>query len=267
MPAYYCVVQFVPDTVRNERINIGVVAYSKTEKLSQFLQNWRRVKYLGGDEHFLRSVVDDISHMDVTDLTRIVDRWQNCVQITQPAPSLLDAGELLLDASKRFLVDPEITERAYRTKAEVRQRALSELKAAVSAQINRTAVNLLKRDEKLRGRFDSHVFDIAAKNGEVIFAADAISFQIPDAKSLQKTIDATAWAIDDVLKQRNDIPLTVVAAKPEEGNEVFDRAKSIYEGLGAEFVSEDQSQPWAQKMASLVNQNLPQWIRSQTPKE
>ena len=56
MTSYYTVVRYVPDVVRDERVNIGVIVFSDNEKRSQFLKNWGRVKSLGGNAKALRRV-------------------------------------------------------------------------------------------------------------------------------------------------------------------------------------------------------------------
>lgn len=256
MTSYYRVVQFVPDVVRDERLNIGVIAYSETETLCQFIKNWRRLRYLTGDVRFLKSVASKIEKMTVAELEECANRWRNCVQLSKPAASLLSTGDLLLDAAKRYLVDPEVTEKAYRTSADVRRKAKRELIEAIASHVSRAATKLLKSNEQIEGRYNKHAFDLSVKNGKVVFAANAISFQMPDQTTLIKTRDATAWAIDDVHRATSDLSLAVIVAPPVNDDTLFQEAKKMYEDLRAEVVIDRDLPAWAKRIAELVSKYL-----------
>lgn len=49
MSAYYTVVQYVPDPVTDERVNIGVIAFDRGVVRSRFLRNWRRIQQFGSE--------------------------------------------------------------------------------------------------------------------------------------------------------------------------------------------------------------------------
>ncbi len=56
MASFYTVVQYVPDPVTDERVNIGVIVAAEDTVQSRFLSNWRRVKQFGGTlESWLRT--------------------------------------------------------------------------------------------------------------------------------------------------------------------------------------------------------------------
>src|SRR6266700_2867713 len=47
MPTTYTVVQYVPDPIADERLNVGVIAVSGGRARSRFLTNWRRAERFG----------------------------------------------------------------------------------------------------------------------------------------------------------------------------------------------------------------------------
>jgi Protein of unknown function (DUF3037) len=55
MPGYYSVVQYLPDPVTDERVNIGVITYGDGGIRCRFLRTWTRVRMFGGEDvSFLR---------------------------------------------------------------------------------------------------------------------------------------------------------------------------------------------------------------------
>jgi len=45
MPSYYSVVQFLPDPIRDEKVNLGVLAYNDSGVLvSHFIRDWKRIR-------------------------------------------------------------------------------------------------------------------------------------------------------------------------------------------------------------------------------
>lgn len=267
MTTHYSIVQYVPDAIRDERVNIGVVAFSENQIESQFLTNWQRVKQFGGNERFLKDVARNLSRIEAGQFASLVNNWTQSVQFTKPAASLLSVEELLIDATRRYLVDPQVTQRAYRTHSEVVNQSVRALQQAVSQQISRPAARIVKKNVPFRGHFDSHQFDIGARNGQPIFGANAISFQSPQHETTRKTVDAVAWAIDDVRKEYAELPMAVVAAFPSAETPIFRKARQLYANLAVDLVDESHLAPWAQRMAGQVVEHLPRhlWEGGQAP--
>jgi hypothetical protein len=262
MKAYYSVVQYVPDVVRDERINIGVVAFSEGRVASQFLKNWQRVRKFGGDDVSLKDSAHELGHMSVPQIAHAIETWAHSIQLTPASPSLLSVEELLIDATRRYLVDVEVTERANRKHTQVAANAVGALKTAVQQRINPPAANFIKRKIPIQGTLDLHEL-FGAQNGDPVFGATAISFQSNKPELLKRAIDAVSWKLDDIRTADTGIPLSVVAALPRDGNhELFNRASAIYRELGAEVVEESNLAPWADRMAAKVEEHLPPYLFS-----
>ena len=81
-------------------------------------------------------------------------------------------------------------------------------------------------------------------NGVTYFAAQALSFELPDVALLKQNLDATAWSVGDVKEQNPDLPIGVVALHPLPGTETYpraieayERARIIFEGLDARVLA------------------------------
>jgi hypothetical protein len=58
MSSRYSVIQFIPDAIADERINIGVIAYGEGAIFVRSLQDWQRVRcFAGHDPSLLRDFV------------------------------------------------------------------------------------------------------------------------------------------------------------------------------------------------------------------
>src|SRR4051812_2171229 len=117
MPAYYTVVQYVPDPVRDERMNIGVIAFGDGAVRTKFVDSWQRVKAFG-EEHigFLRSFARKADRLTEEKIREIVESWHSSIQLSPPAGSLLSPQALLVDAASRYLRDPAPQHRRFRSR-------------------------------------------------------------------------------------------------------------------------------------------------------
>ena len=90
-------------------------------------------------------------------------------------------------------------------------------------------------------------------------ALAALSFELPDVALLKKSLDATAWGVADVLEHNPDLPIGVVALPPVQGGDAyrkaldaFERARKIFDGLGAKLLGEGELEQWAIPLTSRV---------------
>lgn len=83
MVSYYTVVQYYPDPIADERINIGVMAFGDGRVRSRFIQDWRRVEQFGGE---------DISFLH--DFARRAEAWEETT-LREPLYSTREPDELL----------------------------------------------------------------------------------------------------------------------------------------------------------------------------
>jgi hypothetical protein len=107
MTARYVVVQYVPDMVADERINVGVIVLAKGTVRLRFLRNWERVRHFaaGRDISFLQGLAGRLGGLDAPALLKMARRWAGCVRLTCPRASLLSPDDLLERAAGWFLGD------------------------------------------------------------------------------------------------------------------------------------------------------------------
>jgi Protein of unknown function (DUF3037) len=262
MPSRYSIVQYVPDLVSDERINVGVLVFEGNQVRSHFLRDWRRVRSFGGqDVGFLRKFarqVEDLGdpqikiEMDVDALTAEMlegapERWANSIQLTPLRASTLPADELLEQTSRRFLRErvPATRGRDRRAAASLASRHLLE---AVRGQGARKPELYVKRNLKVDGSLEDHHLDVALKNGKLRLGVLGLSFEARSPADVLKEISATAWTIDDV-RNAIKIPMAVIALLPKSRSKSYDRAERVFTGLGATLVPEDEISDWAKDAA------------------
>lgn len=268
MSAYYTVVQYVPDPVTEERVNIGVIAFAGDDVRARFVRDWRRVRQFGGEDvSFLRDLAKRAAEWSATEMQlpglgesvrldedgvrAIAVRWINSVQFTEPRGSLLDAKELLEDMAARYLRRPG-GKRAFRDRRAAASLVRTRIEAALKERRIDSWKALLKKNYVLKGNLDEHKFDVAAGNGQLVFAAHGLSFEGPVTREQEREIAETAWAVDDVRARLPKVPLSVVALPPKTASKTFDRARHVFGGLGAQVVTEDEVDDWAAGMAGLL---------------
>lgn len=269
MASRYLVVRYVPDAIKGEQINIGVVAYDASKVRARFLSNWERVRRFGGaDVSFLKEfakqfakgtspalLLPDLSadrHVDSARLEKMVGSWRNCIQLSEPRGSLLSCEALLDDMAPRLLAHKVSAEHRPRRRHEagllVRNRVRTTVKGAVGGE----AAEQLVDHGYLPGSHQAeHKLDAVVRNGVPYFAAHGISFEASEPGKLQTTANSIAWTIADVLSGPSAVPLGILALPPleEEGavSELYDTTKALYQELGATVLSEADFDTWVEQ--------------------
>jgi hypothetical protein len=255
MAAYFTVVQYVPDPIADERINVGVIVFENGKVRSRFVKNWVRARNFGHEDiQFLRTFAAEANTLDEKKIREIAHSWNHSIRLTQPIGSLLDAGALLADTAKRYLRIEALATKVYHGRSFVIGQTERTVKRALQDTIGREAAQLVRRHITIQGRSGDREFDIGADNGRPYFAARALSFQVPDTKMLHREVESTAWAVADVHKAEPRLPLAVVVLPPNSrhNREVFDEAIRDFQIARAKVVRQPELEEWATSMASVV---------------
>jgi hypothetical protein len=269
MSSKYSVVQFTPDLIAGERINIGVVVASGSDVRVRFLGDWGRVRQFYGQDvaflkHFARSMMKGASsqtvlsclanaHIDESAIASACESWTNSIQFTPLRASLKSADALLEEVAARFLSDAEHVTRAYRDRRVAASAAASKIRLALSQRVgNTSAESLLKKRHSLAGKLQEHKFDAVVANGIDYMAAQGISFEVPVSSTLHRETEALAWQITDVLSNSPGLPIAVVALPPKNTASDYDKSMQLYEEcadvyrkLGAQVEDENSIAKWA----------------------
>jgi Protein of unknown function (DUF3037) len=124
MTSWYSVIQYVPNPIAGELINIGVLVSDEQEVRVHFLQNWERVRCFGMSEdidllknfahkmqeatkEWLLFLGDRPSDLPVHErFVNLARGWMNGIQFTEPCGSQATVDQLLEDMTQTYLLEP-----------------------------------------------------------------------------------------------------------------------------------------------------------------
>jgi Protein of unknown function (DUF3037) len=274
MVTKYSVVRYLPNPLSGEMINIGVIAWGEDKIAAQFAKDWRRAKAFGREDiSFLRDFVEQIEAsaqghqqllafeskpVDTKQLEQFVKNWGNSIQFSELRTSLLSPEEVISEISSTYLPElPHFHSQKGRTRHTAAMLALQRVSRVLIDERGPRAGDLIKKEHGIRGKIDEHLFDVVVANGRPFLAAQGLSFEKTFTRAVQKDVDATAWAIDDVRKAHRHLPMAILALSPEGPCPPVERARKIFRALDADMISEQQIDRWAkQKIRALPVPNL-----------
>jgi DUF3037 family protein len=264
----YSVVQYVPNPLADERINIGVIAWDEQEMSCKFLSNWKRVQSFGHEDiGYVREFVAKTSSaldrnaspdlfgnspgLDVSQLEKMIGTWHHSIQFTPPRTSVKNPQSLIQDLTPMFLPAPleHQVPRSRRTAAKI---AAKRLQNAIAQRDPRYVSKILKTNLSLKGACSSHELPVALANGHLLAGVETLSFEIKEHKTLELEFDAVCWTCVDVKEKHRKAQLAVFALGPKRKSELFQKAGKVLRKLEVAFITEGTLGPWADKQAALV---------------
>ena len=260
MTSHYSIVQFVPDPITDERINVGVIATGDGEAVRvRFLTHWQRVRQFGlGDVSFLQDFARaveirqgelDLSHTEWSEplLRRLSSEWVRSIQFTEPRASLKDVDSLFEEIVMRFLHDIGPAAVPYRRRRDARDLTARAVKEALRHRFGYGAGSLVKTGFALRGASNAaHHFDVVAANGHALFAAQTLSLEGPDQRRVETEINAAGWSLRDVKEFQPDFPTVIIALIPREPvlesaqRENIERLTGVSAAIDVQTITEDE---------------------------
>lgn len=264
MPTFYSVVQYVPDPLTGERINIGIIAVGESEIESRFLNSWSRVECFAAGRD-ISSLLDFAEALEgaspsqlglsgltipesitVDKLSQMSLRWTNAIQFTPLGTSLQPPAQLLASLAPRFL-HAVPTREPVASRPKDRRRAAAIAHSALAMAVSYRALPVqVKRREFVQGALEEYRFDSVALNGKPLMAAHGVSF-LTAVDEAERSIDALGQAIRDVKEKYPDLPIGVVALRSEnqESLRPYNRAVHLFGNYGAQVLREEEAQDWA----------------------
>jgi hypothetical protein len=262
----FSVVQYVPDALRQERLNIGVVLASVDPPAleARFLtrREVSRLKSLGFEDDF--SYIQDLaaeinsvsigalglnygSHTwDLTAVTSAAKEWSNTIQFTELRAALGGEPQALLNQLfEKYVAAPK-----HRKEPKVRDKAWAKglfsknLRDTIRKRLPRHDLSaMVQLNHKARGKYGEHRFDYALHVGSPAYLIQVFSFDIRDRDQLGLEIDATAWAINDLRHGKYSLPIGVVAFGDSQ-KDLLESAERTYDSLGTTVVREGRIDDW-----------------------
>lgn len=274
MTSKYSVVQFVPNAISGERINIGVIAFSEDRISTKFLANWGRVRpFAGTDIAFLKDFAKEIEESVSSQLAlpgfktieslnenlinKISSEWANSIQLTAPRTSLKPVNELIDSISKQFLLQPTHQEKTYRDRRSAAMIAKIIVRGAIEEYAGKEQIaKLMHTQHEIQGKYGPHVFDTVVANGSAYMAIQSVSFELPEATQLDQLVDAVAFQIFDVRQINRKLPIGILALLPKSRQsrsyKIYDRAQRTYTGLNATVIPEKEAATWVREHVKQV---------------
>lgn len=275
MTAHFSVVQYVPDPVADERLNIGIIVIGDGGVHCRFLRDWDRAERFGGKsvtflKEFARSVEQTMEDQNrlmsiapplgLDMLQNMARGWISNIQLTSPRGSVLDADALLASVASDFLKDHTPTRRTARHKRTIAVQAEAAFSDALAQRFGMpTARELVTRQFSFRGRRDEHKFDVAVRNGQVFLGAYTLSFDLADSSYLHDRVKITGWELQDVRAADTELKLAVIASEPPPNGKQYEANHSLYEQMAqicidydARLVPEDELSAVATEIAESV---------------
>ncbi|WP_017303842.1 DUF3037 domain-containing protein [Spirulina subsalsa] len=268
MVSRYSIIQYVPNPIADERINVGVLAFDEDLVRVRFLNNWERVRHFGReDPHFLQDFAsrrekvaaqgllfpgdfpNQVSRQDR--LLKVAQGWFNSVQFTEPRGSLETVEFLIDDLAKTYLVESCVPQIRKHDRAFAVQVTKQRIKKVLESHFNEKAKQLFRTDYRLSGCLKSHQFDVVVANGKPYFAAQGVSF---DVKIRSTEQDSMILKISDVKQNKPDFPLAIVTVPPQMNNpkyqqlnQVYEKTTGLFSDLGAEVLTAEKVEGWVSR--------------------
>lgn len=294
MPAHYTIVQFVPDPITDERVNIGVIVFGDGQVRSRFLQNWDRVsRFAQEDISYARDFANwveqaavrsaseplmaslpglpDPVRLDEHSIRRMAGEWSNSIQLTAPQPSLENPEALLLKMVRTFLREPVRRQPVFRDRQFAARYAVTTVRRSVSDRIGPTyAKDVVRSEYAIGGKVVPHLrVDLAITNSHIYLVSQALSFETYNMSDLDRQVRDAVYTLRDVGELVSEVQLDLVALPPKAEVKNFRKAADRFRELpamcdqiGARLVLEGEVPAWAEQIADLVETRvLPSELR------
>lgn len=255
MTSKYALVQFYPDPVSDERLDVGVIAWDAAGAHVLFIESWERLDTIGlEDVRLLQDYAESIkerlsegggSHLDreTGDLAEdLIGDPGPRIRLTPAQSVAQDAPTLISSLAAKFHYSPHRVKRA----RDRRVAASHAFRAIVSATRGRKSTQfrrLVHARRMIEGKFAEHELDVVLEGDGPFAAVSGLSFEVKSRRRLREEVDATAWVFDDVLRLRPRMPLAVFAlpATDPEGEAIQSAAAKVFQGLGARMIAEEST--------------------------
>jgi hypothetical protein len=99
-----CIIQYVPDPIRNERFNIGVLSYDDETIQKKYITDWSKLEmYLNRKFDWLKEITEIFVWDHETINSYLTEYQPGSLKLLGPHGTILSVNEALVDAEKRYL--------------------------------------------------------------------------------------------------------------------------------------------------------------------
>ena len=121
MASFYSILQFVPDPVKDERVNVGVFAFDQSRARFVVTDDWSHVRCMADSQSVavIKDAVRELRHWTEDQIRKFAEDPFGSFHLTLPSASILAPEELLVFISKRVLPTQATKQTGYRVKSQV----------------------------------------------------------------------------------------------------------------------------------------------------
>ena len=220
MPMYnFLVARFVPDLVKNEPVNVGIIVNDKSKKKThgRFIENFRPLagRYRNSNINALKEIIDsfrgDLANPSENNLKALSENFHYQLRFTEPRA--IKAGSH--DAAVASLFDQYIS-----IESKVRKRKAVtkiQLRRMIAKEIEHVKFEKewIKPRQKIKGRIGHFTFDYGFKNGKIKDLLHSISFA-GNEKTAYRDAKALAISFEDALSKYDDLSCTAIIHRPSD---------------------------------------------------
>ncbi|MGK7930388.1 MAG: DUF3037 domain-containing protein [Microcystaceae cyanobacterium] len=266
MVSRYSIIQYIPDPIADERINIGVLLFDDYQVKVHFLNSWKRVQNFSGDNiGFLRDFAKRMERSadegllfpgdQETELPKhqrllkVAQGWMNSIQFTEPRGSLQPLEDIFEEIITKFLVEPIEPPKKPRNRQDAARITIKKVKTATLKKLGNEGKDLIKEKYAIAGQHGEYELDIAVVNSHPYLAAQGLSFEVHPPESV---LNDLSWKIEEINKKNPDFPLAVMVLPPNETvnsdykmlEKIYRERTNIYIQQGAEVLTENNFDQW-----------------------
>ena len=253
LTGYYSVVRYVPDIIRDEGVNIGVVlqvgANGDRNVLSHFTENFQRAAkidpYLTTNilernvRHALDQIVEESESLELGQI--ITNHSGGKIQFTQPRLTLVEESNIeqeIQELYEQFVWEETEARKIGVTETKLRQRVVAALRRE-GINGERVKVNRPSDPVKIKGKRFHHTFDMSIQlNGQPDFIR-CLSFDVEHHESKLESAKALIFDATDIREQGGDVGVMSILYPPKTQH-VAERMESFKQ---AQAILKDQQVP------------------------
>lgn len=225
VPVRFAIVKFVPDPIRDEPINVGVVGVTEDGTETRFLDSLSRLKSVLEDDDvkalsvaikFLRSSLE----RSPKSLEQLNEELYGQVRLSTLMGGVAEDPATFLDDQFEIYVASSPT---------IKKAQMGENKTKIRDRIRKAIGGVGRQSEffslkkaRVKGAVARHGFDFGAINGHPTLI-QAISFQTSEEYALNEA-KLLAWATRDTKRVHDDVEIAAVIAPPRQQSDVYDEA-------------------------------------------
>ncbi len=252
-PTYFSVVQFTPDPRAGEFMNLGIFVFNDAgDVASTVMYSPKRLNSFAGKDvtRAVNRALADLRAMVTTgdDVREAATRWAQSIRLTEPRASLMPLDELLEQLTGTLLRPPTSRRRSTPKSEVLRNAAVSFERVFDQSDVT------VQQSVAVEGAKTQHEVDLSLRNGHLILAAQALSFDRLPSKDIDRDVNSVAWVLDDIGRGREAPALAVFVAPPPPDNpqnqDAYLEASSLFRSLDAVVVSPGQIEEFAQSLAA-----------------